>query len=128
MCIGLPMQVLVVEPGHARCIGRDGERRVRTDLIGPVVPGDWLLVHLDSARERLTSTRAAEIEAVLALVESALGGGEDSGEPLFALPSATTAASLCALTGQAGGAAEGKPHEKQHEKQDGKRPMREASR
>lgn len=118
MCIGWPMQVRAVEPGHARCLGRDGERRVRTGLVGAVAPGDWLLVHLDSARARLTPARAAEIDATLRLVESALAGESLAGESLageavageaatgeavaaaFALPSATSVASLRALTGQ----------------------------
>ena len=113
MCIGWPMQVRAVEPGHARCLGRDGERRVRTGLVGAVAPGDWLLVHLDSARARLTPARAAEIDATLRLVESALAGESLAGEAVageaatgeavaaaFALPSATSVASLRALTGQ----------------------------
>lgn len=88
MCIGWPMQVEAVRPGHALVRRGDQRCEVRTALLGPVAPGDWLLVFLDDARERLSAERAVEIEATLALVEAAMAGA--AGEPAgaaFELPS-----------------------------------------
>ncbi len=97
MCIGWPMQVTAARAGFAR-VQRGGEQReVRTTLVEPVHPGDWLLVFLDDAREHLAPERAAEIEATLALVEAALGGGSGSGAAPFELPSAMSAEQLQAL-------------------------------
>ncbi len=94
MCIGWPMQVTAVRPGHARVRRGNEQREVRTALLGDVAPGDWLLVFLDDAREALSPERAAEIEATLALVQSALadaptGGLSTPPDAAFALPSAS---------------------------------------
>lgn len=93
MCIGLPMQVLSVRAGHARVAGRGEEREVETLLVGDVEPGDWLLVFIDSARERLSAERAAEVDATLDLLADALGGSA-LGEIGFQLPSAMSADQL----------------------------------
>lgn len=99
MCIGIPMQVEAVDPGHAWVIGRDERRRVETALIGTVGPGDWLLVFLDSARERIDAQRAAEVNAALDLLADALGGATAFSAPGFDLPSAMSVAELAALSG-----------------------------
>lgn len=99
MCIGIPMQVVALEPGHAICVGRGERRRVRTALVGEPQHGDWLLVFLDSAQERITAERAAEVNAtldLLAAVQAGEGGGADAA---FALPSQLNARELLALTG-----------------------------
>lgn len=98
MCIGIPMQVLRVTPGRALCAGRGEQREIGTVLVGDVAPGDWLLVFLESARERITAARAAEVNAVLDLVSAAVQGA-DASEPDFALPSAMDPRQLVALTG-----------------------------
>lgn len=88
MCIGIPMQVKTVEPGFARCTGRGERRRVSTLLVGDCAPGDWLLVFLDDARERINADRAAEIDSTLDLLEQALSGSaSSSSEAGFTLPS-----------------------------------------
>jgi hydrogenase expression/formation protein HypC len=103
MCIGIPMQVQALEPGHAVCVGRGERRRVRTALVGEPQPGDWLLVFLDSAQERISAARAAEVDAtldLLAAVQAGLGGqGGAAQEAGFALPSLLSANDLRALTG-----------------------------
>ena len=76
MCIGIPMQVLSVAGGFAECRGRGERRRISTLLVGDCAPGEWLLAFLDDARERIAATRADEINAVLDLLEEALGGEE----------------------------------------------------
>jgi hydrogenase expression/formation protein HypC len=93
MCIGLPMCVTDIEPGHAWCAGRGELRRVSTALVGAVAVGDWLLVFLGDAREAIGAERAAEVNAALDMVFGALSGG-GSGEAGFVLPSMTTAEEL----------------------------------
>ncbi|HSI49686.1 MAG TPA: HypC/HybG/HupF family hydrogenase formation chaperone [Ideonella sp.] len=99
MCIGIPMQVADLEPGHAICVGRGERRRVNTALVGDLQLGDWLLVFLDSAQERISATRADEVNAtldLLAAVQTGEGGGAAAG---FPLPSQLSAADLLVLTG-----------------------------
>ena len=103
MCIGIPMQVLATEPGHAHCVGRGETRRVRTALVGGVAPGEWLLVFIDSAQERIEATRAAEVNATLDLLQAAMSGDlvpPDQDAPVaFDLPSRLSTAQLRALSG-----------------------------
>jgi hydrogenase expression/formation protein HypC len=90
MCIGIPMQVISVEPGFANVTGRGETRRVRTSLIDDCEPSQWLLVFLDDARESITQERAAEVNATLDLLAAAIGQGASPAfpdEPGFALPS-----------------------------------------
>jgi hydrogenase expression/formation protein HypC len=103
MCIGIPLQVTALEPGHAVCDDHGTPRRVRTALVGDgLQPGDWLLVFIDSAVELLAPERAAEINHTLALLGEALAdhraADADAG---FDLPSRWSAAELQALTGAA---------------------------
>ena len=111
MCIAVPVQVLSTTPGRALTLGRDGERVVDTALVGEVQVGDWLLVFLDSARSLIDADRAAEVNAMLDLVEHAMSGmaprganpndADDPGPraPSFILPSAMTAEQLAAFAG-----------------------------
>jgi hydrogenase expression/formation protein HypC len=105
MCIGIPMQVAHVEPGHAVCVGRGETRRVRTALVGDVSRGEWLLVFIDSAQERIDAARADEIDATLDLLQHAIDGTSagidragDAGVA-FDLPSRWTTEQLRALSG-----------------------------
>jgi hydrogenase assembly chaperone HypC/HupF len=68
MCIGIPMQVIEADGRFALCEGRGERRRIHTALVGDVLPGDWLLVFLDDARERIDADRATEVNAALDLV------------------------------------------------------------
>ena len=99
MCIGIPMEVLALEPGHAICAGRGERRRVRTALIGEPQPGDWLLVFLDSAQERISADRAAEVNATLDLLAAVHAGEGGEAAVGFTLPSQLSATDLLALTG-----------------------------
>lgn len=94
------MQVTATEPGHAWCEGRGERRRVNTALVGPVEPGDWLLVFLGDARERIDADRAAEVNAALDLVLGAMQGQGADGEAGFTLPSQMTVEQLRRLSGQ----------------------------
>lgn len=103
MCIGIPMQVLSIAPGHAQVWGRGEQRRINTALVGPLQAGDWVLVFLDTAREHISPERADEVNAVLDLVAGSLIGPAASPEgldaPGFSLPSAMSADQLRALAG-----------------------------
>lgn len=98
------MQVLALEPGHALCEGLGMRRRVRTALVAPVQVGDWLLVFLDDAREKIDAERAVEVRDALTLVSGALHGHPEAtaeASPAFALPSACSAEDIRRLAGQA---------------------------
>jgi hydrogenase expression/formation protein HypC len=103
MCIGIPMRVTLIEPGHAWCEGRGERRRVNTALVAEAAEGDWLLVFLEGAREHIDAARAAEVNAALDLLEGALRGfgapADTFADPGFALPSAMSAAEVAALAG-----------------------------
>jgi hydrogenase expression/formation protein HypC len=101
MCIGLPMCVLGTRPGVARVAGRGEEREVDTALVGTPEPGDWLLVFLDAARERLSPQRAHEVNATLDMLAAAMTG-QDLADPVFELPSAMSAAQLAMLAAHPG--------------------------
>lgn len=89
MCMGIPMQVLTVLPGRALCTHRGERRTIGTALVGEVHAGDWLLVFLDDARERIDAQRASEIQTVLDWVAGAMQGDAETGfsEKPFELPS-----------------------------------------
>lgn len=99
MCIGMPMQVLALEPGFAQCEGRGEFRRVSTVLIDECKVGDWLLVFMEDARELIDAERAREVNEALDLVTAALGGTAmmDTNSSPFTLPSAMSAEQLAAL-------------------------------
>jgi hydrogenase expression/formation protein HypC len=100
MCIGLPMRVTALEPGHARCAGRGETRWVRTALVGDPGIGDWLLVFVDSAVEIIDAQRAAEISATLDLLALVDAGLPCEVPAAFALPSAMSREQLMALAGE----------------------------
>jgi hydrogenase expression/formation protein HypC len=104
MCIALPAHVLAVEAGHAWVATREGRRRVSTALVGAPAVGDWLLVFLDSARSVIDAARAAEIDALLDLVQQAAQpttvAPAAAVDPGFVLPSSLDSAALAALTGR----------------------------
>ena len=103
MCIGIPMQVTRVEPGHAICQGRGEMRRVRTALVGDIQAGDWVLIFLDSAQEVINEDRAREINSALDLLaaclqESTPNSPMRDGTVDFDLPSRMSREELLALS------------------------------
>lgn len=117
MCIGIPMQVFETEDGFAWCEGRGERRRIRTALVGPAQPGDWLLVFLDDARERIDAQRAAEVNEALDLVLGAMQGTPLPLDVDFALPSQMSAQQLRDMTaaGPATAAASNDTHRRPHD-------------
>lgn len=74
MCIGIPVQVTEVDGMFAWCEGRDGRVRINTLLLGEVLPGDWLLTSMDSAREAIDPVRAAMINSALDALDRVAAG------------------------------------------------------
>lgn len=101
MCIGIPMQVLAVEPGFAQVAGRGEMRRISTLLVGDCVVGQWLLVFLNDAREVIDPARAQEVNATLDLLQAVIATGHlpDDDRASFVLPSAMDVGALQRLTG-----------------------------
>lgn len=99
MCIGIPMQVIDAKPGFANCVGRGELRCVSTLLVGECIAGDWLLVFLNDARERIDAARADEVNATLDILQHVLEGGEGGGNPGFILPSQADVSSFAHLAG-----------------------------
>lgn len=103
MCLGIPMQVLVSQPGQAQVSGRGEIRTVNTRLVGDTSPGEWLLIFLNDAREQITAQRAAEVNATLDLLLAAMGDTDESAHGAqtaasFELPSAMGIEALRELT------------------------------
>lgn len=71
------MQVTAVEGRYARCRGRDGEKLIDLSLVGEVLPGQWLMTFLDSARSLLSDEDAARTCAALDALEAVLAGADD---------------------------------------------------
>lgn len=99
MCVGIPMQVMAIEPGYAHCDWRGETRRVRTALVGDLRVGDWVLVFIDSAQERITPERAQEVNATLDLLAAANAGLPADAHAAFELPSQMSREQLLALSG-----------------------------
>ncbi|MDC8786144.1 HypC/HybG/HupF family hydrogenase formation chaperone [Roseateles koreensis] len=102
MCIGIPMQVLALSPGHALCQGRGEPEQLNTALLGELALGDWVLSFLGSAQERLSPQRAAEINATLDEMQALLNGAALHTEASFDLPSRMSQAEMLVLTGTTG--------------------------
>jgi hydrogenase expression/formation protein HypC len=91
MCIGIPMQVCVVGEGFVECDGRNGHQRISTLLVGVCAPGEWLLTFMGDAREKISAERAAEMNAVLDMLDAVMGGNVPADFAGFELPSAMSA-------------------------------------
>jgi len=88
MCIGIPMQVTRIEPGHAICQGRGETRCVRTALVGDIQAGDWVLIFLDRAQDLLAAC----------LQESTPNGPMRDDTVAFDLPSRMSREELLAIS------------------------------
>jgi hydrogenase expression/formation protein HypC len=77
MCIGLPMRVIESLPGRALCEGQGERRLIDMRLVGEQVPGTWVLVFLDAAREVVSAEQAALVGQALEAVGLAMRGEAD---------------------------------------------------
>lgn len=76
MCLGVPMCVEEVTQGVARCVARGVERQVSLLLLDHDPPGvgDYVLVHVGYAIQRLSAEDARQVWALLDDVLAAVDG------------------------------------------------------
>ncbi len=81
MCIGLPMKLIeVLDDGAAAlCESRAGATEtIDLSLVGPLIPGAWVLTFMGAARSVLEEAEALLVaDALEALVVAAEGGSVD---------------------------------------------------
>ena len=66
MCLTQPVEVVSVAGATALVRGQGQPLRVDVSLVGPVAPGEFLLVHAGLALERIGREEAAGLSALLA--------------------------------------------------------------
>jgi len=81
MCLALPGRVLEIVDAGARTARVDVRGAPRTITLGllDAAPGDWVLVSMGLAVERISETDAAETLRLLDELESLAAGGELAG-------------------------------------------------
>jgi len=75
MCLAIPGQIIEVQPGgHLATVEVSKVRRtINIDLLeDPPTPGEWVLIHVGFAKNRISAERAAEQLRLLAVL------GEDA--------------------------------------------------
>ena len=57
MCLGIPMQIVEINGYNARCEAKGVEREVNLFMMQhePIAPGDYVLVHVGYAIQKITS-------------------------------------------------------------------------
>ncbi len=60
MCLGIPMEVLSLDGTMARCVAQGVEREVSLFMLQdePVAPGDFVMVHVGYAIQKMTPQEA----------------------------------------------------------------------
>ncbi|MEA3639597.1 MAG: HypC/HybG/HupF family hydrogenase formation chaperone [Lamprobacter sp.] len=80
MCMGIPMQILEINGFGARCEAKGFEREVSLLMLDPedLAVGDFVVIHLGHAIEKISAERAADAWSVydemLAAEDTAVGG------------------------------------------------------
>lgn len=81
MCLGIPMEIVEIEGYRARCSAQGIEREVSLFLLQdePVSPGDFVMVHVGYAIQKMTEQEA---RSTWELVDEALAAeaAEEAGE------------------------------------------------
>lgn len=76
MCLGIPGRVVAMVPGHGDQLATVDvmgvSRQVNVGMLedGPVTAGDWVMIHMGFALERVDATRAAQAMDGLELMGS----------------------------------------------------------
>jgi len=75
MCLGIPMEVMAVDGFRARCSAHGVEREVSLFLLQdePIASGDFVLVHVGYAMQKLTPRQA---RSAWELIDQALAAEE----------------------------------------------------
>lgn len=86
MCIGVPLQVQVLEDSAEFALCGDGDAHERLDmrLIGAQPVGAWVLSFNGAARRVLDAEEAAQIRDALQALQAAMQGDLASVDALFA--------------------------------------------
>lgn len=71
------MQVVETRGDAALCLYRGETSLIDIQLVGEQLPGTWLLVFLDAAREVISSERAQQISDALEAMRLAMQGETD---------------------------------------------------
>ncbi len=60
MCLGIPMEIVAIDGHLARCCAKGVEREVSLFLLQdePVSPGDFVMVHVGYAIQKMTALQA----------------------------------------------------------------------
>lgn len=66
MCLGIPMQIKQIDGLNARCEAKGVEREVGLFMLQhePLVPGDFVIVHLGYAIQKVSADEAAAAWAI----------------------------------------------------------------
>ncbi len=75
MCVGLPLRITAIEGVAARAQAEDHLEVIDLSLTPDAKVGDWVLTHLGSARQVISSSEASKIAAALAGLRAAMQGG-----------------------------------------------------
>ena len=84
MCLGIPGRIVEIgtdHPGMARVDVEGVVRDINLALLDddPAVPGDWVLIHLGFALEKMTAEDAAEVRAALMVLDDQTDDGDVPG-------------------------------------------------
>jgi hydrogenase expression/formation protein HypC len=77
MCIGVPLQVLVAEPGQTWCEADGQGEWLDMALIGPQPPGTWVLAFQGAARQVMGEAEAQQARAGRQALAAVLRGETD---------------------------------------------------
>ena len=75
MCLGIPMKVTSVDGFNARCEAKGVSRDVSLFMMQheAVVPGDWLMVHVGYAIQKMTEAEARSAWEIFDQISAAMG-------------------------------------------------------
>ncbi|WP_018076060.1 HypC/HybG/HupF family hydrogenase formation chaperone [Novosphingobium nitrogenifigens] len=74
MCVGVPMRVVEVLPGHAVCDYQGDLHQIDTALVGDVEPGEWLMTFLGAARETMDEASARQALSAISALDALMRG------------------------------------------------------
>ncbi|WP_457591156.1 HypC/HybG/HupF family hydrogenase formation chaperone [Geoglobus sp.] len=64
MCLAIPAEILEVEWPYAVVDLKGARRKVRVDLLEDVKPGDYVLIHVGLAIQKVSKKEVEEIESL----------------------------------------------------------------
>lgn len=86
MCLMRPAEVISVQGTMAVVDWQGQTMSVDTSLVGPVLPGERLLVHAGTALERVAPEEQDDLDALFADVDGAIATALDQAALVNALP------------------------------------------